>query len=84
GASWKNCALTSSLFLEIHKVFLRKTAIARTQFFSGFALAELCGIALIRLKTRFSIEDSRLSHAAVRDTPRLVGARVRFAHLRCD
>ena len=45
GASRKNCALTSSLFLEIHKVFLRKTAIVRTQFFSGFALAELCGVA---------------------------------------
>ena len=45
GASWKNCALTSSLFLEIHKVFLRKSAIVRTQFFSGFALAELCGVA---------------------------------------
>ncbi len=35
-----------ALFLEIHKVFLRKTAFIRTQFFSGFALAELCGIAI--------------------------------------
>jgi hypothetical protein len=42
----EKCALTSSLFLEIHKVLLRKTAIVRTHFFSGFALAELCGVAL--------------------------------------
>jgi len=35
-----------SLFLEIHEVFLQKTAIARTRFFSGFALTEFCGIAL--------------------------------------
>jgi len=35
-----------SLFLEIHKVFLRKTAFIGTHFFSGFALAELCGVAL--------------------------------------
>ena len=46
GASWKNCALILSLFLGIHKVFLQKTAFIRTQFFSGFALTELCGIAL--------------------------------------
>jgi len=45
GASWKICALISSLFLEIHKVFLQKSAFTRTQIFSGFALAELCGIA---------------------------------------
>jgi len=45
GASWKICALILSLFLEIHKVFLRKTAFIRTQIFSGFALVELCGIA---------------------------------------
>ncbi|MCR5844401.1 MAG: hypothetical protein K6G66_10640, partial [Oscillospiraceae bacterium] len=43
----KNCALILSLFLEIHRVFLRKTAFIRTQFFSKSALAELCGIALI-------------------------------------
>jgi hypothetical protein len=46
GASRKNRALISSLFLEIHKVFLRKTAFIRTRFFSGFALTELCGAAL--------------------------------------
>jgi len=47
-ASWKICALISSLFLEIHKVFLQKSAFTRpcAQIFSGFALAELCGIAL--------------------------------------
>ena len=39
-------------FLAIHKVFLRKTAIARTQFFSGFALAELCGAAFEPVKRR--------------------------------
>ncbi len=38
------------LFLEIHRVFLRKTAFIRTQFFSKSALAELCGIALGKLK----------------------------------
>ena len=47
GASWKICALISSLFLAIHKVLLRKSAIIRTQIFSGFTLAELCGIALV-------------------------------------
>ena len=36
-----------SLFLEIHKVFLQKNAFIRTQIFSGFALAELCDVALI-------------------------------------
>ena len=40
-------ALTFLLYnLEIHRVFLRKTAFIRTQFFSKSALAELCGIAL--------------------------------------
>ena len=42
----KNCALILSLFLEIHRVFLRNTVFIRTQFFSKSALAELCGIAL--------------------------------------
>ena len=42
----KNRALISSFFLEMHKVFLRKAAIIRTQFFSESALAALCGIAL--------------------------------------
>ena len=42
----KNRALISSLFLAIHKVFLRKSAIIRTRFFSESALAALCGIAL--------------------------------------
>ncbi|MCR5843889.1 MAG: hypothetical protein K6G66_08020, partial [Oscillospiraceae bacterium] len=42
----KNHALILSLFLEIHKVFLRKTAFIRTRFFSESALAALCGIAL--------------------------------------
>ena len=46
GASWKIRALILSLFLEIHKVFLQKNAFIRTQIFSGFALAELCGVAL--------------------------------------
>ena len=46
GASWKTPALILSLFLAIHKVFLQKTAFIRTQIFSGFALAELCGVAL--------------------------------------
>jgi hypothetical protein len=46
----KNRALISSLFLAIHKVCLRKSVIIRTQFFSGFALAELCGIALILIR----------------------------------
>ena len=41
GASRTICALISSLFLEIHKVFLRKSAIIRTQILSGFALADL-------------------------------------------
>ena len=45
GISWKICALISSLFLEIHKAFLQKTAFIRTQIFTGFALAELCGVA---------------------------------------
>ncbi len=45
GIFWKICALISSLFLAIHKVFLRKSAIIRTQIFSESALAELCGIA---------------------------------------
>ena len=49
GISWKICALISSLFLEVHKVHLRKSAFIRTQIFSGSALAELCGIALIFL-----------------------------------
>ena len=40
------CALISSLFLEVHKVRLRKSAIIRTQIFSESALAALCGIAL--------------------------------------
>ena len=38
--------MISSLFLAIHKVCLRKTAILRTQFFSKFALAESRGAAL--------------------------------------
>jgi hypothetical protein len=42
----KNRAPILSLFLEIHKVFLRKTAFIRTRFFSESALAALCGIAL--------------------------------------
>ena len=46
GAAWKIRALILSLFLAIHKVFLQKTAFIRTQIFSGFALAELCGVAL--------------------------------------
>ena len=46
GISWKICALISSLFLEVHKVHLRKSAFIRTQIFSGSALAELCGVAL--------------------------------------
>ncbi len=33
-------ALSLSLFLAIHKVFLRKSAIVRTQIVSGFALAD--------------------------------------------
>ena len=33
--------------LEVHKVHLRKSAFIRTQIFSGSALAELCGIALM-------------------------------------
>ena len=37
----KNCALILSLFLAIHKVFLRKSAFIRTQFFSKSALADL-------------------------------------------
>ncbi|MBR6711284.1 MAG: hypothetical protein IKI81_07110, partial [Selenomonadaceae bacterium] len=43
----KICALISSLFLEVHKVHLQKSAIIRTQIFSGSALATLCGIALV-------------------------------------
>ena len=42
GISWKICVL---IFLEVHKVHLRKSAFIRTQIFSGSALAELCGIA---------------------------------------
>ncbi|MCR5844693.1 MAG: hypothetical protein K6G66_12160, partial [Oscillospiraceae bacterium] len=56
----KNRALISSFFLEIHKVFLRKTAIIRTQFFSESALAALCGIALTKrtgiVKVRFRVD----------------------------
>jgi len=37
----ENCALTSSLFLEIHKVCLRKSAIVRTQILSQFILDDL-------------------------------------------
>ena len=44
----KNRALISSLFLAIHKVFLRKSAVIRTRFFSESALAALCGIAFIK------------------------------------
>jgi len=40
------CALISALFLEIHKVFLQKTAFIRTQIFSQSAFTTLCGIAL--------------------------------------
>ena len=52
GISWKICALISSLFLEVHKVHLRKSAFIRTQIFSGSALAELCGIAFIHFAPR--------------------------------
>ena len=48
----KNWALISPLFLEIHKVFLRKIAIIRTHFFSESALAALCGVALMTLLFR--------------------------------
>ena len=39
----KNCALILSLFLAIHKVFLRKSAFIRlyAQFFTKSALADL-------------------------------------------
>ena len=40
-------ALILSLFLAIHKVFLRKTTFIRTWIFSESALAGLCGVALI-------------------------------------
>ena len=50
GFFWKNQALILSLFLDIHKVCLRKTAIIRTRFFSESALAALCGIALFQKK----------------------------------
>jgi len=43
----KICALISSLFLEVHKVHLQKSAIIRTQIFSESALAALCGVAFI-------------------------------------
>ena len=57
------CALISSLFLEIHKVFLQKSAIIRTHIFSGFALAELCGVALISfILIRVSTLTRFLSH----------------------
>ena len=42
------------LFLEIHKVFLRKSAFLRIQIFSPFALVELCGIALMTLPWAYS------------------------------
>ena len=42
-------ALILSLFLAIHKVFLRKTAFIRTWIFSESALAGLCGAALKQL-----------------------------------
>ena len=48
----KICALISSLFLAIHKVFTRKSAIIRTQIFSESALAVLCGVALYQSKYR--------------------------------
>ena len=48
----KICALISSLFLEIHKVFLRKSAIIKTQIFSESALADLI---IVYLKTIFTI-----------------------------
>jgi len=42
----KICALILSLFLEVHKVHLQKSAIIRTQIFSESALAALYGITL--------------------------------------
>ena len=39
-------ALISSLFLAIHKVFLRKTAFIRTQILSQSALADLISVYL--------------------------------------
>ncbi|MBR0200296.1 MAG: hypothetical protein IJQ42_09050, partial [Oscillospiraceae bacterium] len=48
GASRTICALISSLFLAIHKVFLRKSAFIRTQILSGFALADLIIVYLRR------------------------------------
>ena len=53
GASRTICALISSLFLAIHKVFLRKSAFIRTQILSGFALAVFIIVYLI-----FSIQDN--------------------------
>ena len=53
----KICALILSLFLAIHKVFLRKSAFIRTQIFSQSALAELIIVYLdffARANIRFS------------------------------
>ncbi|MBQ6903044.1 MAG: hypothetical protein IJQ26_00855, partial [Lachnospiraceae bacterium] len=62
GASWKIRALIMSLFLEIHKVFLQKNAFIRTQIFSGFALAELCGVALRKNVRSASLRTSDRCH----------------------
>ena len=58
GISWKICALISSLFLEVHKVHLRKSAFVRIQIFSGSALAELCGIAFLIYPDFFCLSQS--------------------------
>jgi hypothetical protein len=44
----KNHALISSVFLAIHKVFLRKTAIIRTQILSQSALVDFIIICLAK------------------------------------
>ena len=51
GDSRKICALISSLFLAIHKVFLQKSAFIRTKIFSRFTLA---GLIIVYLQYRQS------------------------------
>ena len=46
-------ALISSLFLAIHKVFLQKSALIRTQIFSRSALADLIIVYRGRIQSGF-------------------------------
>ena len=53
------CALISSLFLAIHKVFLRKNAFIRTQILSQSALADLI-IVYLGVKKNQTLEQCNI------------------------